>query len=173
MPLVVLQDALKISRDVGNTWIVAAVLLDLAQVALERRDVQRAAALFEECLATAEQITDSRRLAECLEGFGEIAATSGRTDRAARLLGAAQAIRDVNGSTVQPVNRPIHTRTLALARQALGEAAFSEAWVAGRALSPEQAIEEALKVRRLVGAVEGAPPSGGSLLSAREWEVAP
>jgi hypothetical protein len=33
---------------------------------------------------------------------------------------------------------------LSLARQALGEAAFTAAWEAGRLLSPEEAIAEAL-----------------------------
>jgi non-specific serine/threonine protein kinase len=172
---VVLQEALQTSRDVGNIWIVGAVLLDLAQIALGRRDNGRATALLVECLAAAQQISDSRRIAECLEGFGELAAASGRAERAARLLGAAQAVRDAHGSTLQPVNRPIHASSLAAARQALGDAAFSDAWDAGRAMQLEHALEEALAPVSLSSSARFDPFSrtrGASLLSARELEVA-
>ncbi|MDQ3810087.1 MAG: LuxR family transcriptional regulator, partial [Chloroflexota bacterium] len=170
----VLEEALEVSRRVGNTWIVGATLLDLAQVALARGEKERSAALFADCLAVAQHISDSRRIAECLEGFGEIAAASGRAERAARLLGAAQALRDVNGSTVQPVNRPIHARSLAAARQALGETAFTTAWEAGRATPLEQVVEEALAPGRLASPAGEPPtrPTAATMLSAREWEVA-
>jgi len=170
----VFEQTLELGRQVSNTWSVASALQDLAQMALERGDKERTAALFAECLAAAQTISDSRRIAECLEGFGEIASASGRAERAARLLGAAQALRDANGSTVQPVNRPSNARSLAAAEQALGEAAFKAAWNEGRTMPLKQAIMEALELIRggLAGGTWEQPPIRASLLSAREWEVA-
>ncbi len=141
-------------------------------MALERGEASRAAALFTECLAVAQAIADSRRLAECLEGFGELAAKAGRVERAARLLGAAQALRDANGSVVEPVDRPIHVRSIAAARQALGDPAFTAAWDTGRATPLEQMIDEALTASVLSNAAKRSTHStSAGPLTAREWEI--
>jgi ATP/maltotriose-dependent transcriptional regulator MalT len=169
----VLNEALQVSRRVGNTWIVGATLLDLAHVALARGEKERSVSLFGECLAVAHQISDSRRIAECLEGLGEIAAASGQAERAARLLGAAHTLRKVNGSTVQPVNRAVHARTLAAARKVLGGAAFSAAWDSGRAMRLEQAVAEAAAFGMPSALDQSADPaSPKGLLSQRERQVA-
>jgi non-specific serine/threonine protein kinase len=169
----VLTEALEVGRRVGNSWTVAATLLDLAHVALARGEQERSANLFAECLAVAQQISDSRRIAECLEGFAEIAAESGEAERAARLLGAAHNLRDVNGSTVQPVNRAVHARTLAAAHKVLGQAAFTAAWDAGRAMRLEQAIADVAAFKRPSALEQSAdPPRPKGLLSQRERQVA-
>jgi hypothetical protein len=64
--------------------------------------------------------------------------------RAARLLGAAEALRTVIGVQRPPAARPAYTRDVASARALLDDATFAAAWAAGRALTLEQAIAEAL-----------------------------
>jgi predicted ATPase/DNA-binding CsgD family transcriptional regulator len=171
----VLEEGLAVSRTVGNSWAVGIALQDLAQVARERGDNGWAGALFRECLAVAHDLTDTRRVAECLEGFAELAVGAGRAERAARLLGSAKTLRDTNGSTVEPVDRPIYDSSIATARQALGDIAFSAAWDTGQATPLGQVLEEALE--------EAATASGTSVrsdrwsqpshgLTAREREVA-
>jgi hypothetical protein len=49
-------------------------------------------------------------------------------------------------------DRPTHERALAAARQGLSEPAFAVAWAAGRALSLEQAIAEALALGKATAA---------------------
>jgi predicted ATPase/DNA-binding NarL/FixJ family response regulator len=170
---VVLEEAVEVTRDVGNTWAVAMSLQDLAQVALEQGKTERAAALFTDCLALARELADSRRVAECLEGFGEIAAETGRAERAARLLAAAQSVRDANGSSIEPVDRAMHARSLTAARQRLGETAFKAAWDAGAGTSLEHSIEAALAHEGLTStaAEPSSGPNEAALLSAREWDV--
>jgi predicted ATPase/DNA-binding CsgD family transcriptional regulator len=170
----ILEEGLALGRSVGNAWGVGIALQDLAQVERQRGRERRAAALFAECLAVAQEIADSRRVAECLEGFAELAFGAGRAERAARLFGAAQALRDANGSAIEPVDQPIHASSLAGARQALGEAAFTAAWQAGRALPVAQAIGESLAQGGTDGKAGEPPtrPTPGGLLTARELEVA-
>jgi hypothetical protein len=170
---IVLQEGVDVSREVGNTWAEAMSLQDIGQVALERGATERAAALFTDCFSLAQELADSRRVAECLEGFGEIAGETGLAERAARLLAAAQVVRDANGSTIEPVDRAMQARSVAPARQRLGETAFTAAWDAGAATPLERSIELALAPGEWTGIVAEAPtvPKEAAMLSAREWEV--
>jgi hypothetical protein len=74
-----------------------------------------------------------------------VAGARGAPERAARLLGAVQALRDAIGAPVPPEYRAAYERTAAAARAALGEEAFTAAWAAGRTLSWEQAVAYALE----------------------------
>jgi hypothetical protein len=84
------------------------------------------------------------RIAESLEIAARLALAEGWPERAARLLGAADALRDAIGAPLPPVYRAAHEHDMATARTALGDAAFAAAWAAGRALALEQAVAEAL-----------------------------
>jgi predicted ATPase/DNA-binding CsgD family transcriptional regulator len=167
----VLEDGVTLNRAVGNKWALGICLQDLAQVERERGHAQRAVALFSECMAVAQDIRDSRRVAECLEGFAELAAESGIYEPAARLLGAAHVVRETNGSMVEPVDRPIYDSCVSATRSALGEAGFAAAWASGQAAPLERIIDEALvgSASEPIRPTTGSPPS--TPLSAREWEV--
>jgi tetratricopeptide (TPR) repeat protein len=67
-----------------------------------------------------------------------------RPARAARLMGAAEAIREATGASISPSRRAEYERWVADVRAALGETALAEAWTAGRALSLEEAVALAL-----------------------------
>jgi tetratricopeptide (TPR) repeat protein len=63
---------------------------------------------------------------------------------AARLWGAADALRTQIGAPMWPVDRPEYERRVAEARAQLGPEEWDAAWAAGRALTWEQAADEAL-----------------------------
>jgi len=67
---------------------------------------------------------------------------------AARLLGAAGALRDALGSPLPPVDRADRDRSLAAARAVLGEAAFAAASAERRAMELEQAVADTLEGAR-------------------------
>jgi hypothetical protein len=81
-----------------------------------------------------------------------IAAAAGQAERAARLLGAAEALGETIHAFLPNEVRADHERTLANVRTALAPAAFAAAWAEGRAMSLAQAAEEAW------GAVEEGDP---------------
>jgi ATP/maltotriose-dependent transcriptional regulator MalT len=170
----VLEDALAQARFAGHKWAIGIALQDLAHVARERGDPARASALFAECLVVAQEIADSRRVAECLEGFAVLAAEAGRAERAARLLGAAHGLREVNGSVVEPVDLPIYNRSVAAARQALGEDAFAAAWDAGRTMPLDQAVQETAVARGTDTSSDRAVSQQPrqTLLTVRQYELA-
>ena len=86
---------------------------------------------------------------ECLAG---VWAAEGDSARAARLLGAAEVLREAIQVPVETTDLADYERFRALARAGLEETAFASAWEQGRATTPERAIAEAVSTR-------GDPPS--------------
>jgi DNA-binding NarL/FixJ family response regulator len=104
-------------------------------------------------------------------GSAVVAALDKRPARAARLQGAAEALREAISLSLLLWD---HTPTdyedqLAAARSQLGEAAWEAAWSEGRAMKPEQAVEYALYKADLPGSRPTTSYPAG--LSAREAEV--
>jgi hypothetical protein len=83
-------------------------------------------------------------IAEPLESLARLAVQGREWDRAARLWGAAAALREALGAPRAPNRRAEGERELGAARAALGESAFAASWAEGQALSLEQAIADAL-----------------------------
>ena len=65
--------------------------------------------------------------------------------RAARLFGAAAALREEIGAPRPPAFRSYHERNLTAVLDRLGQGAFEKAWAEGREMTLEEAIEYALK----------------------------
>jgi len=148
--------ALALIHQSGGFWSELPLLQVLVRVAQRRADV-------EQVVATAHQVgTRYRDLGE-LGGVSLMAIALAwvahrRSDnlRAARLLGAADAIMAVSRRLRLPEDQQDYDSHVALVRAALGEEAFSAAWSEGRAMTLEQAIEYAL--RRDDGEPADAPP---------------
>jgi hypothetical protein len=66
-------------------------------------------------------------------------------ERAARLLGSAEALRHAANSPLPPPERAQLDQLQAVVRSALGDAAFRAAWAAGQSLTLEQAAAEAMQ----------------------------
>jgi len=103
------------------------------------------------------QLRDRRVIAHSLEGMTGVAQGQSQSSRAARLGGAASALRESIGSPRSPAEQEEIDQQVAAVREALGEAAFAAAWDAGRAMTWEQAVEYAL-----AGPDGDAEPSGTS-----------
>ena len=73
-----------------------------------------------------------------------MAAGQRQPERAARLFGAAEGLREVMGAPLPPADRAGRDRSVAAVRSALGEEAFAAAWAEGRAMSLEAAVAFAL-----------------------------
>lgn len=83
---------------------------------------------------------------------------------AARLWGAAGALREALGTPLPPVARADYERAVAAARTTSGERAFAVAWAQGRSMTPEQA----LAARGAVTPPEQAPTTAQRPPSARK-----
>jgi tetratricopeptide (TPR) repeat protein len=127
----------------SGLWRVQMYKGDLARV---HRDYAEAGALYRESLQLIE--TRGRRLPDVpprLDGLGIVAAYQNQPQRAAKLFGAAQALRERMGTVIHPVDQAEYDEHLTLLREAFGKAAFTAAWEAGSAMTPDQAIAYALE----------------------------
>jgi DNA-binding CsgD family transcriptional regulator len=87
------------------------------------------------------------RLADTLECLARLAADDGNHPYAARLLGAADGIRQRMGHARFPMYQAGYDATVAAVREALGQNDFDAAWAGGAALSTEEAIAYAQRGR--------------------------
>jgi len=72
-----------------------------------------------------------------------VALAEGRPEAAARLLGQADALRDLVGEPLAPYEREAYDAVAQALRAAMGEEAFESARAQGRRLTLEEAVAEA------------------------------
>jgi tetratricopeptide (TPR) repeat protein len=141
-----LLEGCTLARELGDTWSVSVALINLARVALRNGDLAEAGKLFGEALTLAKERGDKRAAVECLQGVGAFAAGEGDAARAARLIGAAAALLDEIGAAPSAIEVAIGEEAAATLRVALGEDQLATETAAGRALSTDEAIEQALSI---------------------------
>jgi tetratricopeptide (TPR) repeat protein len=137
-----LEESLELRRSLGDTLVMADALADLGEVVHAQGDDDQALAFCREGLQLSRSAGARRIMAACLESIAGIAVRE-RPHLSARLLGAAAALRDADGTPATGRERATADRTLAAAREALGDDAFDAAWREGRAMPPEQVVAEA------------------------------
>jgi hypothetical protein len=91
-----------------------------------------------------QEARNTHAMAQSLEDFGVLAGRQQQWERAARLLGAAEAVCADLGTALPVAIAEEYGRTVRGARSALGEEAFAAAWAEGRAMSLDDAIRYAL-----------------------------
>ncbi|MDR7522095.1 MAG: tetratricopeptide repeat protein [Armatimonadota bacterium] len=142
-----LEESLALSRALGDRVNHAAALCNLGFVAAHQGDYARAGALHRESLNLYRSLGDWSAIADCLTGLADVSAAEGQADRAARFLGATDALRRARGVPLPPADRVLYERAVASARTLLGEEAFAAAWASGQTMSTDEAIREALTSR--------------------------
>ncbi len=171
---VLLEESLNLFQDIGDSSNIAIGLMYSALAALPRGDHERVKALSEESLKLLQKGEDKQHIADCLEIMAGGAGAQGQAQRAARLWGAAEALREEIGVPLQPEDRKLLDPYLATAHSSLGEVAWQATLAEGRAMMPEQAIEYALSAEEPVVS----PPlahrlgCGSAALTPREKEIA-
>ena len=107
-----------------------------------------------------------------LRGMACVVALQGDAARAARLWGAAEALSEAIGLPLSHLDRshPDYEGLLSAARSQLDEAAWEAARAEGRAMTPEQAIEDALGTEEQTPS-PSAQAKDKDVLSTREREV--
>ena len=152
----------------------------LARLSVVQGDTAAARHLYQESLTLLFECNVYQEgVAASLEGLAALEARQGGQRLAARLWGAAEALREAIGAPIYPVQRAGYEQATTLARAQLGERAFRAAWAEGRSLTPEQALAlgstTALPTQVEPSAPPGAPsqqpvplPAG---LTPREVEV--
>jgi len=174
---VLLEESLALFREIGDSSNIAIGLMYSALAALTEGDHARVQPLGQESMNLLQRAEDKQHMPDCLEIMAGGAAAQGLAQRAARLWGAAEAMREDIGVPLQPEDRKLLAPYLATARSSLGEPAWQTTLVEGRAMMPRQAIEYSLSAEEPVLSIPVARRPGGNSatfapLTPREEEVA-
>ena len=110
-----------------------------------RGDYEQSIALLRESLALALRLHDTQIAAYSLEGLAGASAMLGEGRLAARLFGAAEALRERTGSVIGlAALRELRERHLVALRARLDADDLEKTWEEGRAMTFEQAAEYVL-----------------------------
>lgn len=139
-----LKKALKLLREVGAKEDTACALVNLANVAICEDKVMEARSCLEESLELYRELEDQGGIACVLESFAGMAAKQGQPEKAARLICAAQALRDAINMPLPPNEQREYDRHFAAAQQALAQQVFEVACEKGHTMTLDEAIEYAL-----------------------------
>jgi predicted ATPase len=138
------QQLQPLMQQARNRGALGLYLINLGDMWLHRwGDEPQAKGLYREGLSLwqdLQRVGNELGIVKGLAGLAEVAAAQGQAGRAGRLFGAAARLLPAPSSYREEVNRRI-----AAARVHLDAATFEAGWVAGQAMTQEQAITEALR----------------------------
>jgi predicted ATPase/class 3 adenylate cyclase len=129
-----LGECLTLAREIGDKPNTASALCMLGEVALSRDEVALAGERLSEAYALYDELRNRRLRAECLHGLGGVAAAEGRAADAARLWGAADALRAESESELTSAEHQVEERYEAAVREELGPAEYERVRRAGRGM---------------------------------------
>ena len=142
------EEAAELYRGRGRKGDLQVALNNLGWSALIKGDHLKAEALHEECLVLCRELGDRLIASESIEGFACAAGAGGAAERAARLFGAAEGLREAAGNQQATRAHSLRAPYLAAARALVSEAAWSAAWKEGRSMEFDEAIVYALEDHR-------------------------
>jgi predicted ATPase/DNA-binding SARP family transcriptional activator/DNA-binding CsgD family transcriptional regulator len=152
-------------------------LVTLSLATLGQGDYERARRVLQEALALVCELGGRVNAPLGLEATAMLATLQGKSERAARLWGAAQSLREAIARPLRPDEYSVYEPYLAAARADLDDSIWEAGCVEGRRMTHEEAVEFALSE---IGTDQSAPcaperprdDERSTILTRREQEVA-
>jgi predicted ATPase len=138
------EQALEVARALGAPWEIGAALrkLGLAECGEGLHDL--ALEHLAEGMTILHGLSDRLGVVESLEGLADVAAATPAPRRAARMWGAADALRQETGYARSVYESIAYERQVKAVRAILAAEAFDQAWDEGRAMTLDDAVRYAL-----------------------------
>lgn len=138
------SECLSLYRHMGDKDEIPSLLHNIAYGAQHRGNYSGALGLFREALTIQQEMHNRAGIAECLAGIAGVLSEEGDARRGARLLSAAESLREAGGSSLWPANQIEFETHLDLLRRSLDEGTLAAAWSEGRVMPIELTIADAL-----------------------------
>jgi predicted ATPase/class 3 adenylate cyclase/DNA-binding CsgD family transcriptional regulator len=148
-------------------WWLMSALSTRARVAIAQGEPEQAEHDARDALACATELGAHLGVSDVLECLAVLAGDGASHREAARLLGAARAIRQRMGAVRFKIYDADYHASVAVLRDAMGDNDFDDAWAEGAALSTEEAIAYAQRGR----GQRKRPTSGWASLTPAERDV--
>jgi DNA-binding CsgD family transcriptional regulator len=171
------EEAAALLRERGYKGGLEMILDNQGWAALLQGDHDAARTYYAESLTLCKELDDRMIAAESLEGLACISVVEGDAKRAAKMFGAAEILREVVGFKHTPEEDALREPYLAAACSLVDEEAWEEAWVEGKTMGLQQAVEYALAEETHAAQASSTPEQSSagaqpSNLTRREREVA-
>jgi non-specific serine/threonine protein kinase len=141
-----LRQSLRDFRELNHTWAVPWSAWGLGTTLSAQGRLEEARPLLAEALQIYAEVSDPRGVPQCLEALAQIACELAHFETAARLIGAATALRAQMAASAPDAEQ---ARTLAVERvvtTALGAEATEQLMHAGRTMPAQEAVDLAMAV---------------------------
>jgi non-specific serine/threonine protein kinase len=170
------DEALHLCRQAGFRSGMAMTFGRLGTQAFQEGRYDEAEQHFREALALRLALNDRYGMANQLTELAQVIAAQGKAERAARLDGAAAALRHATGATIAQAQRADYDQFIAALRDRLGHDRFEALWTAGHPQTAEHAVASAreLITETLAGSVSSSrsdAPRSPAGLTPRERDV--
>jgi predicted ATPase len=142
------EESLGLFRELGDERKIAESLVGLGAVASRQGRRDEATSLLRESLEYAGALVDKEMAIWCLGELAALAVSGGEVERAARLLGAIETLREETGHAAQPDERRLDEQTRSALATELGEEHFAAALLIGRQMTFEHTLVFALQSER-------------------------
>jgi tetratricopeptide (TPR) repeat protein len=138
------EESLELFREFGDERKIMESLVGLGVVAAREGRRDEADPLLREGLEYAEALIDKELAIWCLGELAALALSAGEAERAARLVGAIETLREETGHVAQREERRVDKRTRSALTSELGDEDFTTALLVGREMTFEQTVAYAL-----------------------------
>ena len=135
---------LALVRAQGNEILIASEAGNLSMVERQLGNLGAAEALAREALEIAQRNGDEFMKPFAISGLAAIATERREFERAATLVGAAEALMEMHQMAWPPDERPHYERMLAVLPEAMGPTAYDKARAAGHSMASSDAVDFAL-----------------------------
>jgi tetratricopeptide (TPR) repeat protein len=140
-----IEESLGLFRQLGDERKVVESVVGLGMVASREGRSDEAEPLLREGLEYAQALVDKEVAIWCLGELAALALSKGDAERAARLMGAIESLREETGHAPFPDERRLGEQTRDALASALGEEQLAAALAIGRGMTFEQAVAYALQ----------------------------
>lgn len=153
-----LRESLRLYQRLEDGWSQARALSALGELARLQGEREQAMAHLQSSLMLYGELDSKAEIPYALEALALAAADQGQFEPAARLWGAANALRRDTQARLRPSYKADYAPTKERARAALGETAFAQAQAQGRAMTLDAVLALAMGLSAKPGPLAPTPP---------------
>ena len=137
------EEAVELFRALEKSPPLADALNNLGAAVFGTGDYKAAKLYFSEALMIAKGLANRITISCSLDGFAALAVENGSFERAARISGAAENLRDLIGYKIEPAERRFRDTYISKLKDRMPEDLFGHSYDEGRTVSIDNAIAEA------------------------------
>ncbi|HSD82363.1 MAG TPA: tetratricopeptide repeat protein [Anaerolineae bacterium] len=142
-----MSERITLARGMGNLATVSSEAGNLSTVERQLGNLEEAERLAREALDIDYRRGDELAIPWKINGLAAVTADRGEFDRAAVLIGAADATMEAAGGAWPPDELIHYERTVAMLQNALGSIGFARARAVGHSMTTSEAVDFALRIR--------------------------